>query len=153
LVAWRPAVEQLVLDTTVRGIRGIVIRPARVYGGSRGPIAKIRSGAEPLVGSGDNHWSFVHVEDLAELYVLAFENAPAGSVYVAADGPPVSVKDLAAACGITAMLPLEEARRKMGPLADALVMDQRIGSTRAGRELGWKPSRPGVLQAIRQGQA
>jgi hypothetical protein len=36
-------------------------------------------------------------------------------------------------------VPIEEARTKMGPLADALLLDQVVRSPRA-RALGWSPS-------------
>jgi hypothetical protein len=36
-------------------------------------------------------------------------------------------------------VPLAEARRKMGPLADALALDQIVRSPRA-RALGWRPA-------------
>ena len=76
---WLPAVERLLFDTTVRGLRGVVIRPAVAYGRDGGLLAQLAEGALPLIGDGGNLWSFIHVDDLAELYVLAFESAPAGS--------------------------------------------------------------------------
>lgn len=151
LVAWRPAVERLVLDASEQKVRGVVIRPAMVYGRQGGMIAGWLAGKMPVVGDGTNHWSFVHVDDLADLYVLALERAPAGSIYVAADGPAFPVKQLAEAAGITELVPVEQARQTLGPMADALVLDQRIGSTRAGRELGWRPSRPNVLELLKRG--
>jgi hypothetical protein len=36
-------------------------------------------------------------------------------------------------------VPLAEARKKLGPVADALVLDQVIRSRRA-RDLGWHPT-------------
>lgn len=151
LVAWRPAVERLVLEASEQKVRGVVIRPAMVYGRKGGMIAGWLSGKMPVVGDGSNHWSFVHVDDLADLYVRALERAPAGSLYVAADGPAWEVKQLAEAAGITEFVPVERARETLGPMADALILDQRIGSTRAGRELGWKPSRPAVLELLKRG--
>ena len=40
-------------------------------------------------------------------------------------------------------VPLPEARKKMGPYADALALDQLVRSPRA-RALGWTPSLPSV---------
>jgi nucleoside-diphosphate-sugar epimerase len=153
LVAWRPAVEQLVLKT--QGPRGVVIRPAMVYGRNGGFVASFiqqarEQGAVRIVGSGGNRWPFVHVEDLADLYVLAL-NAAAGSLYFAAAGPSLAVKDVAraAAHGVPLQsIPLEEARRAMGPVADALVLDQLISSRKAVRELGWSPKGKPVLEEI-----
>jgi nucleoside-diphosphate-sugar epimerase len=149
-VAWRTAVERMVLDAVERKVCGVVVRPAMVHGRGGGTAGRLARREIPVAGSGEQHWSFVHVDDLADLLVLAAENAAAGSLYVAADGPPVKAKDLAAACGVTTFLPIERARERFGPTADCMVLDQRIGSTRAGRELGWKPSRPTVLDGIRR---
>ena len=148
---WLPAVERQLFDTTVRSLRGVVIRPAVAYGRDGGLLARLANGTLPVIGDGGNQWSFIHVDDLAELYVLAFESAPAGSVYVAADGPSVAFKDVAAACGASRSATPAEARAELGSLADALLLDQRAGSTRAGRELGWQPSRPPVLAFFSQG--
>ena len=147
---WLPAVERLLFDTTVRGLRGVVIRPAVAYGRVGGLLAQLAEGTLPLIGDGGNLWSFIHVDDLAELYVLAFESAPAGSLYIAADGPSVTFKDLACACGARRRATPEEARAELGTVAGLLLLDQRAGSTRAGRELGWQPSRPAVLAFLAQ---
>lgn len=151
LVAWRPAVEQLVMQASERKVCGVVIRPAMVYGRKGGMMAAWLTGQMPVVGDGSNHWSFVHVDDLADLYVLALERARAGSLYVAADGPAYRVKELAEAAGIREMMPFEQARQQLGLIADCLVLDQKVGSTRAGRELGWKPRRASVMALLRNG--
>lgn len=65
------------------GIRGMVLRAPHVYGRSDGHnlITALRAagratGAVPYaMGSGQNQWSFVHVDDLADLYVLALEHS------------------------------------------------------------------------------
>jgi nucleoside-diphosphate-sugar epimerase len=67
------------------GVRGIVIRPGLVYG--RGGsydiptlIARARErGRAAHLGSGGTIQSYVHIDDLAELYCLAVERAPRGS--------------------------------------------------------------------------
>ena len=43
--------------------------------------------------------------------------------------------------GRTQSWPLDEARQKLGPFADALVLDQQASGKKAQRELGWKPRR------------
>jgi nucleoside-diphosphate-sugar epimerase len=146
IVAWRPAHEQLVLRA--QGPRGVVIRPAIVYGRGGGFVADFARQARErkvirIVGTGANRWPFVHVDDLADLYVLAL-SAVAGSLYYAAAGPSIPVKEVARAVGHGAAIesiPLEDARRALGPVADALVLDQIISSRRAARELGWSPKR------------
>jgi nucleoside-diphosphate-sugar epimerase len=76
--------EALVLET--EDIHGIVLRPPNVYGrgDGHGVLSILRhagrkSGAVPYaVGSGDHLWSFVHIDDLAELFVLAFMKSTRG---------------------------------------------------------------------------
>ncbi len=161
IVAWRPAVERLVLEASDRGIRGIVIRPAMVYGcgggALRGFVESAREkGLVQFVGHGDNHWSFVHIDALAELYLLALEKGRAGDLYVATTGPPLRVRDVAEAaarpCGAAAASwPLEEARKVLGPMADALILNQRVAGTRAAQRLGWKPEAPSVFEELARG--
>jgi nucleoside-diphosphate-sugar epimerase len=159
-VAWRPAVEQLVLAATERGVRSIIIRPAEVYGRGGGLVGEfVKAGKESsvvrYVGDGENHWSYVHVEPLARLYVLALEKAKPGAILLAAAGPSYPVRTIAeaaaAACGGSTRAeswPVEEARGTLGNLVDGLRQNQRLESERAQRELGWDPAAPSVLDEI-----
>jgi nucleoside-diphosphate-sugar epimerase len=83
-------------------VRGVVIRPGLVYG--RGGNSDLRSlidraraaGRAGHWGSGGTTQSYVHVDDLAELFCLAAELAPHGTILhgVIAD---VTLRDLARA--------------------------------------------------------
>src|SRR5689334_11029463 len=102
LVAWRQNVEDRVLAAARRGIRSVVIRPAIVYGRGGGIPAQFvesarKEGATQFVGTGENRWPFVHVEDLADLYLLALEKAPAGTLLLGVSGPAYTVREVAAA--------------------------------------------------------
>lgn len=161
--AWRPAVEREVLLAAADGVRSIVIQPGVVYGRAGGIPAKFaatarRDGAARFVGTGENRWAVVHVEDLAELYVRALERAPAGTLLLAVAGPSVRVGDIARAAsegagagGKVSAWPLAEARQKLGAYADALALDQQASSRRAEELLGWKPFRAGILDELRHG--
>ena len=163
LVEWRQAVENRVLEGAKRGIRTVVIRPAIVYGRGGGIPAGFvdsarKEGAARYVGTGENRWPFVHVDDLADLYLLALERAPAGSLLLGVSGPSHPVREVAAAAsrgagagGRTAAWPLEEARKTLGAYADALVLDQQASGRRAQDTLGWRPRRPDVLEDIERG--
>ncbi len=163
LVQWRQAVEDRVLKGAKRGIRTVVIRPAMVYGRAGGIPAGFvdsarKEGAARYVGTGKNRWPFVHVDDLADLYLLALERAPAGSLLLGVSGPSHPVHDVAAAAsrgagagGRTTAWPLEDARKKLGAYADALVLDQQASGRRAQETLGWRPRRPDVLEDIERG--
>lgn len=163
LVSWRLAVEDRVLKAAERRIRTVVIRPAIVYGRGGGiPAGFIDSahkeGAARYVGSGENRWPFVHVDDLADLYLLALEKAPPGTLLLGVSGPSYRVRDVAGAAsrgagagGKTVGWPLEEAREKLGSYADALALDQQATGKRAEQLLGWRPSRPNVLEDLEHG--
>lgn len=163
LVAHRPAIEREVLGYKSRGVRAIVIRPAVVYGRGKGmPTAFTQSaretGAARFVGDGQSRWAFVDDDDLAQLYVLALEKAPAGSLYNAAQGPSFLVREVAEAASVgagakgkTQAIPLDEARKTMGAFADALVLDQQVSGEKARKELGWAPRAKSVLEDLKAG--
>lgn len=160
LVAWRPAVEGAVLSAGGRGVRGVVLRPTVVYGRGGGtPGSMVRSaqrkGVVRYVGDGRQRWPLVHVDDLAELYVLALDAAP-GTLLHASAGPSVAAREVAeaaaAAYGARAEpWPLPAARSTLGAFADALALDQQVSAERARRLLCWRPSRPDVLWELREG--
>ena len=80
------------LEGAKRGIRSVVIRPAIVYGRGGGiPAGFVESarkeGAARYVGTGKNRWPLVHVDDLADLYLLALEKAPPGTLLLGVSGP------------------------------------------------------------------
>src|SRR5262249_7813625 len=147
LAAWRPAYEQKVREAAKNGIKAIVIRPGIVYGSERGIVATLfdnakQYGQATYIGSGDNFWPTIQVEDLAELFYLAVQRAPAGALYNAADDKPVKFKELAEWVakaagnpGKVQSLPLAEAQKTFGPFADGLALSQRIDSSQARKEL------------------
>jgi nucleoside-diphosphate-sugar epimerase len=163
LVAWRPAVEAMVLKSAKQGVRAIVIRPAIVFGRGGGIPAELvksarETGAARYVGDGRNRWPMVHVHDLADLFVRALDRAASGTLLHATDDSAFRVKeiaeaasDAAAAGGRTSSWPLEEARKSLGPYADALVLDQRISAEKAKTTLGWNPREKPVVEDLRHG--
>jgi nucleoside-diphosphate-sugar epimerase len=160
LVAWRPPNEQRVLEAAARGVRSIVVRPGMVYGRGGGSVGEMvqagrEKGAVRFVGTGENRWTLVHVEDLADLYVKALERAPAGTLLLAAVGESMRVREIAAAAaraagvdGRTESWPIEQARERLGAYADALVLDQQVSAAKAMRLLDWKPRAPSLLEEL-----
>ena len=161
LTAWRPAVEDRVVGAP--GVRGVAIRAASVHGRGGGfPATLVKaareSGSAWYVGEGDNHWPMVHVDDLAALFVLALEDAHAGSVFIAAEEEAPTTREIAVAAsvaggagGATRSWPVAEARAAVGPFVDALLLDQRATSAKARELLGWRPTGPGVLDDLKSG--
>ncbi|MGH8636615.1 MAG: NAD-dependent epimerase/dehydratase family protein, partial [Burkholderiales bacterium] len=149
-VAWRPAHEDRVLNAATASLRTAVIRPGIVYGGSRGIVSDLfknaANGLVRIVGAGDNRWPLVYDRDLGELYLRIANDPQASGIYHANDEGDEHVNDLVEAIAqqvpvqpSVRRVPLTEARQKMGPVADALALDQVIRSPRA-RQLGWSPS-------------
>src|SRR3954467_617032 len=150
MAVWRPAHEKRVLDTAAAGVRAIVIRPGIVYGGSRGIVGDVLKDAANslvrIIGSGDNHWPLIYDRDLGELYARLVAASDAAGVFHATDGGEERVNEVVAALAEQAPtepsvrhVPLPEARKKIGPYADALALDQIVRSPRA-RALGWTPT-------------
>jgi nucleoside-diphosphate-sugar epimerase len=148
--SWRPAHETRVLRAAHGYLRTAIIRPAIVYGGSRGIVSDLfKDAANSLIrviGSGDNHWPLVYDRDLADVYIRVAENREASGIFHANDEGDERVNDIVTAISEHAKttpsvryVPIEEARKKMGPYADALALDQVVRSPRA-RALGWNPS-------------
>ncbi|GGJ79148.1 NAD-dependent epimerase [Streptomyces camponoticapitis] len=163
ITTWRLENEKRVLARAGTGERPVVVMPGLVYGRSGGLSQMYfvepgrAAGAVPSIGDGSNHWAIVHVDDIAELYVLAL-NAPAGSVYIGAGGQNPLLADIAQALSQAAGCPgriepltIEEAVRRMGPIAEAFALDQRLSGDRARRELGWVPTRRDALTDIARG--
>ena len=150
LVAWRPAHETLVLDAASDHLRTMVVRPGVVYGGGSGMVGDIfkaaSNGLVRVIGDGNNHWPLVYDRDLGDLYARLAASTDASGVYHANDEGDERVNDIVAAIRPylpvkpdVRYVPIEEARTKMGPFADALALDQVVRGPRA-RALGWTPT-------------
>jgi nucleoside-diphosphate-sugar epimerase len=156
--AWRPDHEQLLLEALPDGIRTVVIRPGVVYGGARGIVGDLlkdaANGLVRVVGTGQNHWACVYDRDLADLYVRVATLDDAAGVYHANDEADESVDDIVEAISQQGQMrpdvrhmPIDEARKKMGPYADSLALDQIVRSPRA-RALGWAPTLRSVAGSV-----
>jgi len=157
LVRFRQALEEEILAAAADGVHGIIIRPAWVYGNHAWTTMMMyasaqENGAARHVGNGQNRWTCVHVDDLADLYLLALEKAPAASIFNGAHGAAIpliaiarAASEAAGAEGRVAEWPLEEARQALGGFADAIACDQVVSGERAERRLGWQPTRQSIL--------
>ncbi|MEV7395764.1 NAD(P)H-binding protein [Aeromicrobium sp. NPDC092404] len=151
LTAWRPAGEQRLLDS---GVRASVVQPGIVYGHGKGIPALLspEPGIVRLFGSGEQHWTTVHADDLADLYVRVLDQAPGGRTYIGVSGHNPTVRELGEALGgaITAETP-EATVERLGGFGEALLLDQQASGLRAKTELGWQPTRPTLVEELRVG--
>ena len=153
--------ERLVHES---GMPSVVVRPSHVYGPggwyAHELVTRLRQpGRLAVIGSGENMWDVVHVDDVATALRLAAEEAPAGSTYHVVDDQPISYYDFMAltaqALGVGAprRVPVALARLLAGGNAvDAVVRSARSSNAKIKSELGWKPfyktAREGVPAAI-----
>lgn len=165
VAAFRVPGEEACLGLAERGVRASVVRLApTVHGpGDHGFVGMLvatarRTGVSAYVGDGDNRWPAVHRLDAADLFRLALEKAPAGSVLhgVAEDG--VAFRDIAGAIGRGLGLPVEsvypqKAAAHFGNpfMATVFGLDAPASAAYTRELLGWAPARPGLLADIEDG--
>ena len=163
--AKRVAIDQLVLDSAARGVRSAVLCNTLIYGHGALPRDSVqlprllkqarKSGVVRHVGRGLNIWSTVHIDDVADLYLLALEKTPAGTFYFVESGE-AAFRDMSAAIATALGLgapqdwPLEEAVKEWGyeMASYGLGSNSRVRGARARTLLGWQPHRPAVLDWI-----
>lgn len=160
LVAWRPAVEELVLDAKSRAVASVVLRPGMVFGRGGGFVGMMfrqarAEGKVSVAGDGENHWSSIHVDDLADLYARVVADPAPGELFVACGGMPQPVRKIALAvakaCGIKGKIegvPFPQARAVFGPAADCMALGQKVASTKAVRFFGWTAKHPSIFDEI-----
>ena len=163
LVSYREAIDRRVVDAS--GIRGVVIVSGVAYGDGGGGVPGVllasprdADGNLVMLGTGEQHWSTVHVADLANAFRRALESDSASGYYVVGNGLNSTVAELTEAAAVAAnaagAVPGsdEEARTRLGDyFAEVLLLDQGSSATKAASELGWRPSRPGLAEEFRQG--
>lgn len=163
LVAWKEPIERRVLGAS--GMRGVVIVSGSAYGDGGGGIPGVLLGSPRdedgnliILGTGRQHWATVHAADLADLFRRALEDASARGRYVVANGLRPTVAEITEAAAVAVGAPGavpgsdEEARARLGDyFAEVLLLDQGTEASRARAELGWSPSRPGIVEELRHG--
>ncbi len=162
LVAWKEPIERRVLDAP--GMRGVVILSGTAYGDGGGAMPGLMlssprddDGNLIMLGTGQQHWSTVHVADIADCFRRALENESARGSYVIGNGLAETVAELTEAAAVAADAPGavpgsdDEARARLGPLADVLLLDQGTEAAKAQAELGWHPAHPGLADEFRNG--
>jgi nucleoside-diphosphate-sugar epimerase len=164
--AARVAIDNLVLDAAKQGVRSAVICNTLIYGHSLGvkrdsvQLPRLlkqaqKSGIVRHVGTGQNIWSNVHIEDVVALYALALEKNPAGTFYFVESGE-AAFADMSNAIAKALNLgpaqdwPLKDAEAEWGyEMANyGLGSNSRVRGKNARELLGWEPKRMDVTQWI-----
>jgi nucleoside-diphosphate-sugar epimerase len=155
--AGRAALDKLILDSAGRGVRSVILCNTMIYGTGLGVnkdsvqipplVAQARkSGIARHVGKGLNVWSNVHIEDVADLYLLALEKAPAGSFYFVENGEASYAGIVAAIAdrlhlGAAQAWPVDDAIAEwgFGHAVYSFGSNSRVTAAKARKELGWQP--------------
>lgn len=165
-MASRVLINQHILQSASQDIRSIVIVPTMVYGEGLGikkdsiqlPALTAFSKEKEFgtyFGKGENIWSNVHIEDLADLYVLALEKAKAGSLYYAENGSS-NIKNLAERISERYQLQpaqsvtIQEAVNTFGPAGGyfGFASNSLCSSHKARTELDWEPKHHSIEDHI-----
>lgn len=150
-IAPRLEVEKMVRAAGGSGVRAMCIRPPLVWGNGGCKVisdmyhSAKKTGSVCYVGRGLNCYSNVHVEDLADLYVLALQKGVAGALYHAVSGE-LNYRSIAEAIArqlkvATRSVTVEEAIQVWDRFSGPIVFSScsRTVSPRARSELGWAP--------------
>jgi nucleoside-diphosphate-sugar epimerase len=161
----RSAVAREVAGFAGRGIRSVLVAIPPVVHSTRDRAGFVptliqiarATGVSGYVGDGASAWPAVHTLDLAGLYRLALEQAPAGTQLIAAAEEGIAVREIAGTIarhlGIPAVsIPAEQAAAHFGPFGAIMTLGLPPLSSDATRELlDWKPERPGLLADLDEG--
>jgi nucleoside-diphosphate-sugar epimerase len=147
-----------------RGVRSSVVRLAPMvhsdldhHGFTAALIGFAReNGAAAYIGDGANRWPAANSYDIAVLYRLAIEKAPAGSTFhgVGDLGIPFRViaQTIAGELGIgSRSIGQEEAPQYLGFLAGFAGLDNPVTNDVTRHVLGWEPTHPGWVEDVRTG--
>jgi nucleoside-diphosphate-sugar epimerase len=165
--AARVAIDNLILAAAQDGVNSAVICNTLIYGHSLGvkrdsvQLPRLlkqarKSGVVRHVGTGQNIWSNVHIEDVVALYLLALEKNVPGTFYFVESGEAAFV-DMTAAIAEALKLgkpqdwPLADAEAEWGyEMANyGLGSNSRVRGKHARELLGWAPKRTSVVEWIR----
>ena len=146
-------------------MRGVVIVSGVAYGDGGGGVPGLLLGSPRddagnliMLGTGRQHWSTVHVADLADFFRRVLEDDSARGLYIVGDGSNPTVAEITEAAAVAAGAPgavpgsADEARARLGDyLAEVLLLDQGADSAKARARFDWYPSHPGLVDELRRG--
>jgi nucleoside-diphosphate-sugar epimerase len=149
--------ERLVRESA---LEDVIIRPSHVYGAGgwfvEEFVSRLRQpGRFAVIGSGENWWDVVRVEDVASACTDAAERAPAGGLYHVVDDQPIRFYDFvvlaarALGTGPPRRVPAWLARLAAG--ADpvrAVTRSAKSSNARIKSELGWIPQFPTAREGV-----
>lgn len=156
--------ENAVVALAQRDVRSSVVRlPPTVHSSldHHGYVPTLigiarRQGRAAYVGDGENRWPAAHTLDVARVFRLAIERAPAGSRLHAVGDEGIPFRKIAGAIGRQLALPVqgipaEEAESYFGFLTPFVGVDNPTSSAVTQEALGWQPTHPGLIEDLEAG--
>ena len=156
--------ENAVIGFAGRDIRSSVVRVPPIthsmldrHGFARVLIGIARqAGVAGYAGDGANRWPAGHTLDVAHLYRLALEDAPAGTRLHAAGDDGLPIREIAQSIGDhlglpAASIPAGRLAAHFGFLAPLIVLDNPVTTVATRKILGWEPAHPGLLADFDEG--
>ena len=156
--------ENAVIATAGRGVRSSAVRlPPLVHsdldhhGFTSALIGFARAnGYSGYPGEGENRWPAAHTLDVARLFRLAVEQAPAGTRLHAVGDEGVPMRQIAEAIARNLdvpakAVPAEEVPAYFQFLAGFIGLDNLTSGARTRELLGWEPTHPGLIADIDAG--
>jgi nucleoside-diphosphate-sugar epimerase len=159
----RSAVSRAITGLGQRGVRTILVaipsvtHSSRDSGGFIPTLIKIArdTGVSGYVGDGANRWPAGHTLDVASLYRLALEKAPAGAQLYAAAEEGITVREIAEIIG--GHLGIPAVSIPAGQAADHfkgfpfITLDITMPEAGTRQMLGWEPTHPGLIADLGEG--
>jgi nucleoside-diphosphate-sugar epimerase len=156
--------ERHALRLSEEGVRVSAIRlPPYVFGRGGSYFMPMliqmaaKFGESLYVDDGHLRISDVHVDDAAELYLLAADQAKAGDIFNGTGSTTITLRQLAETIGEALHLSVrsvsrDEAEAKWGPFLTAFVQfENRASNRKAVQQLAWQPNGIDMLTDIRSG--
>lgn len=142
----------------------VILRGALFYGpeaySTRAMLDAIRHRRLPIIGSGEQYWHYIYVDDMARGCVIAAESPAPGEIFNVADDWSFHARDLLnyLAVQLNAPAPLTltgaVARLLGGSTAALMMQSARFRTDKIKRMLGWTPQYPtyreGFAEILRQ---
>ncbi|GAA2752741.1 NAD-dependent epimerase/dehydratase family protein [Amnibacterium kyonggiense] len=136
-----------------------VLHPGIVYGDGGSGIPQLLGGqprtddgALTTLGRGEQHWTTVHVDDLAALYVAVVASGTGHGAVLGVSGVNPSVADLSSViagdAGVIGEDPVATRARLGDGFAEALLLDQQASGAKARGIGGWTPTRPTLAEEL-----
>jgi nucleoside-diphosphate-sugar epimerase len=157
-IKWRTEIESIVLDYSdnTPNLTTIVIRPTWVYGNGSGLITEYlkackRDSVVYQVGDGNSYCNFIHLNDLAKLYVLLVEKNEAG-IFHATDNVYLQIKEIVEALKNylkveSKIISYDEAMNLYGFAAFSHIFNQKV-VTKRSLEIGWEPEHKSFISDL-----